>query len=37
MSPSAPWWDRVEFQLLLGEADVLVHNAPLPADTFAPP
>ena len=37
MSPSAPWWDRVEFQLLLREADVLLHDATFPADAFAPP
>jgi len=37
MSSSAVWWDRLEFQLLLREADALVLDAALPGDAFAPP
>jgi hypothetical protein len=33
---SAVWWDRVEFRVLLREADVLVPDATFPSDPFAP-
>jgi eukaryotic-like serine/threonine-protein kinase len=33
---SGMWWDRVEFQLLLREADAIVFDAAFPADPFAP-
>ena len=36
LSPSAGWWDRVEFQLLLREADSTVFGPEIPADPFAP-
>ena len=36
LSSSAIWWDRVEFQLLLREADAMVLDAGFPADPFAP-
>ena len=36
MKSSAVWWDRVEFQLLLGEADALVPETEMPAGLFAP-
>jgi eukaryotic-like serine/threonine-protein kinase len=32
----AVWWDRVEFRLLLREANALTLDAKLPADLFAP-
>jgi eukaryotic-like serine/threonine-protein kinase len=32
---SAMWWDRVEFRLLLREADATVHDVAFPADPFA--
>ena len=35
-APSVAWWDRVEFQLLLREADAMVLDADFPADPFAP-
>jgi eukaryotic-like serine/threonine-protein kinase len=33
---TAPCWDRVEFWLLLREADAMVLDAAFPADPFAP-
>jgi tetratricopeptide (TPR) repeat protein len=36
LSSTVPWWDRVEFQLLLCEADGMVLDAAFPADPFAP-
>jgi eukaryotic-like serine/threonine-protein kinase len=33
---SAMWWDRVEFRLLLAEADALVLDAGFPRNPFAP-
>jgi tetratricopeptide (TPR) repeat protein len=33
---SAVWWSRVEFRLLLREADALVLDATFPTDPFAP-
>ncbi len=34
--PSSPvWWDRVEFRLLLREADAMILDADFPADPFA--
>ena len=32
---SAVWWDRLEFWLLLREADALILDAAFPADPFA--
>jgi hypothetical protein len=36
MNMSATWWDRVEFRLLLREADALVLDAAFPPNPFAP-
>jgi hypothetical protein len=36
LGSTAAWWDRVEFQLLLREADGMVLDAAFPADPFAP-
>jgi hypothetical protein len=33
---SGAWWDRVEFQLLLREADEMILDAAFPADPFSP-
>lgn len=33
---SVPWWDRVEFQLLLHEAEALVVDEAFPTDLTAP-
>ena len=35
IQPSPVWWDRVEFRLLLREADALILDADFPADPFA--
>jgi len=36
LASSGAWWDRLEFQLLLREADAMVLDAAFPADPFAP-
>jgi WD40 repeat protein/tetratricopeptide (TPR) repeat protein len=36
LSSRALWWDRVEFQLLLREADTLLLDTAFPPDPFAP-
>jgi hypothetical protein len=36
LGSSSSWWDRLEFQFLLHEADAMVLDAAFPADPFAP-
>jgi hypothetical protein len=36
LGSTVAWWDRVEFQLLLREANAMVLDAAFPADPFAP-